>query len=458
MSIKILTKSGEEITAIDDARAYNFDAGNKSGIVKGALNEGKFFLVSSNVIGLDSCELRISGHRIVIDSAESITMANRPSVATRYSMIAEVVVSDASVPSFRLFIQPTKTELIQQNLYKTLNGNGTYQLRIGNFTLGTDGLISDIVRTADVISGSTNGVGDIEFNVTTETIAGDLEPEVNVDFNEETKKYDMHFALPLSSGTSVIENGEVVKRFNADLKVNKEEGKGLSTNDFTTAEKNKLAGLSNYNDTSLTNKVSILESDNTTNKTNINDLQNNRAKLDASNLTTANVESWNDKLGTSQKIVDYIVPSNTSLINITNLDIVADGGVYEITINGLIDDYIYMNVNNNNSSSHNIRINIFRDSPLSQYQASQPYFIAGCNTRVGKIYLYAQGSLVGIFTEGQGVTSGQYATYLTMGLGDISSYNNNVTSIQLGAGTNKITAGTRITVKKLNYNSKGVVS
>lgn len=243
MSIKILTKSGEEITAIDDARAYNFDAGNKSGIVKGALNEGKLFLVSSNVIGLDSCELRISGHRIVIDSAESITMANRPSVATRYSMIAEVVVSDASVPSFRLFIQPAKTELIQQNLYKTLNGNGTYQLRIGNFTLGTDGLISDIVRTADVISGATNGFGDIEFNVTTETIAGDLEPEVNVDFNEETKKYDMHFALPLSNGTSVIENGEVVKRFNADSKVDKEEGKGLSTNDFTTAEKNKLESI-----------------------------------------------------------------------------------------------------------------------------------------------------------------------------------------------------------------------
>lgn len=277
MSIKILTKSGEEITAVDDARAYNFDAGNKSGIVKGALNEGKLFLVSSNVIGLDSCELRISGHRIVIDSAESITMANRPSVATRYSMIAEVVVSDASVPSFRLFIQPAKTELIQQNLYKTLNGNGTYQLRIGNFTLGTDGLISDIVRTADVISGATNGVGDIEFNVTTETIAGDLEPEVNVDFNEETKKYDMHFALPLSSGTSVIENGEVVKRFNADLKVDKEEGKGLSTNDFTTAEKNKLAGLSNYNDASLSNRVS-------TNAENISKLQNNKQdKLTAGN-------------------------------------------------------------------------------------------------------------------------------------------------------------------------------
>lgn len=292
MSIKILTKSGEEITAIDDARAYNFDAGNKSGIVKGALNEGKLFLVSSNVIGLDSCELRISGHRIVIDSAESITMANRPSVATRYSMIAEVVVSDASVPSFRLFIQPAKTELIQQNLYKTLNGNGTYQLRIGNFTLGTDGLISDIVRTADVISGATNGVGDIEFNVTTETIAGDLEPEVNVDFNEETKKYDMHFALPLSSGTSVIENGEVVKRFNADSKVDKEEGKGLSTNDFTTAEKDKLAGLSNYNDTEIKNTIQ--------------NLQNNKQDK----LIASSVALNTTRTGQNDTVVEYYVSSD----------------------------------------------------------------------------------------------------------------------------------------------------
>lgn len=313
MSIKILTKSGEEITAIDDARAYNFDAGNKSGIVKGALNEGKLFLVSSNVIGLDSCELRISGHRIVIDSAESITMANRPSVATRYSMIAEVVVSDASVPSFRLFIQPAKTELIQQNLYKTLNGNGTYQLRIGNFTLGTDGLISDIVRTADVISGATNGIGDIEFNVTTETIAGDLEPEVNVDFNEETKKYDMHFVLPLSSGTSVIENGEVVKRFNADSKVDKVEGKGLSTKDFTTEEKNKLERIESGATRVIVDASLNENSENPVQNKVVSQKFNKKANTDASNLTDENVESWKNKC--SFERVETIYDKNSSDLN-----------------------------------------------------------------------------------------------------------------------------------------------
>ena len=50
-------------------------------------------------------------------------------------------------------------------------------------------------------------------------------------------------------------------------KVDKITGKGLSTNDYTTTEKNKLAGLSNYDDTevrnlitSLTSRVTALES------------------------------------------------------------------------------------------------------------------------------------------------------------------------------------------------------
>ena len=49
-------------------------------------------------------------------------------------------------------------------------------------------------------------------------------------------------------------------------KVDRQTGKGLSTNDYTTEEKNKLAGLTNYNDsevreliTALTLKVNGLE-------------------------------------------------------------------------------------------------------------------------------------------------------------------------------------------------------
>lgn len=59
----------------------------------------------------------------------------------------------------------------------------------------------------------------------------------------------------------IITHAEFIKG-----KVDKQPGKGLSTNDYTTEEKNKLAGLTNYNDsevreliTALTLKVNGLE-------------------------------------------------------------------------------------------------------------------------------------------------------------------------------------------------------
>lgn len=46
---------------------------------------------------------------------------------------------------------------------------------------------------------------------------------------------------------------------NKTNKVDKASGKGLSTNDYTNEEKNKLAGLSNYDDTELAGKVTAIE-------------------------------------------------------------------------------------------------------------------------------------------------------------------------------------------------------
>lgn len=43
-----------------------------------------------------------------------------------------------------------------------------------------------------------------------------------------------------------------------DNKVDKQTGKGLSTNDYTTTEKEKLAGLSNYDDTDVRGLISAL--------------------------------------------------------------------------------------------------------------------------------------------------------------------------------------------------------
>lgn len=44
-----------------------------------------------------------------------------------------------------------------------------------------------------------------------------------------------------------------------NTKVDKVTGKGLSTNDYTTVEKNKLATLSNYDDTAIKQQITNLE-------------------------------------------------------------------------------------------------------------------------------------------------------------------------------------------------------
>lgn len=55
--------------------------------------------------------------------------------------------------------------------------------------------------------------------------------------------------------------------------VQKEQGKGLSSNDYTTAEKDKLDGLSNYDDTSIKEEISNIEK-NKADKTELPDLTN----------------------------------------------------------------------------------------------------------------------------------------------------------------------------------------
>lgn len=131
-------------------------------------------------------------------------------------------------------------------------------------------------------------------------------------------------------------------------KVDKVEGKGLSTEDFTTALKTKLEGLENYNDaeiknriqileddnasnkmdiTTLQNKVTTLEEDNTTNKTNITNLQKDIEDLekdieantvDISNLQAENknlkeeVESYKNSLPRETQTGEYITMQNTA--------------------------------------------------------------------------------------------------------------------------------------------------
>ena len=206
MSYKVLTDRDVYNTGIDGARGEFFNSGMRDGIVQGALNEGTFVAATSNVISFDTCELRVSGHRIVIDEPYYHTFSEDtlPENNTRYSLIAQIIVSDNENVEFSLFPQESSRQLIQDNLFSTTSGIGTYQVEIGRFTHQTDGIITDVVRTIDVITGGTGrgSGGAINVgNVTTQKIEPNLNAEVDIDTRydeDEEKEYiDFKFSLPI---------------------------------------------------------------------------------------------------------------------------------------------------------------------------------------------------------------------------------------------------------------------
>ena len=85
-------------------------------------------------------------------------------------------------------------------------------------------------------------------------------------------------------------------------KVDKVAGKQLSTEDFTSAEKTKLAGLSNYDDTQVQASLAAIENKNTSQDELISALDEFKANANASNLTAGNVTSWLDKLGVNSAL------------------------------------------------------------------------------------------------------------------------------------------------------------
>ena len=221
MFYRILTKNAVEKTNIDGARDHNFNAGRRSGIVKGALNSGNLFLSANNTIALDTCELRLCGHRVVIDSAEYKTFYNQPSVPIRYSLVAQIIVDNDGGVSFDLHAQTSSTALVQDNL--DTNGSGTYELEIGRFTQLTDGTLTDVVRTADLMTGGGNN--DSEYirigTVTTNKISPELDADVDIEntINPDDNKPQTNFTfnLPTSVGTVVSVNGEEKTSINTDI-------------------------------------------------------------------------------------------------------------------------------------------------------------------------------------------------------------------------------------------------
>lgn len=295
MAFKILTENSVDNTNIDGARAEHFNAGLRDGIVKGAFNEGIFSALASNVISFDTCELRISGHRVIIDEIWTQTFSSSPSVATRYALVGQIVVDSSSNVDFSLFVQNAATQLVKDNLFRTENGAGTYQVEIGRFTLTTNGTIADVVRTLDTITGGSSGKGEhfISGNMTTVMLESGMQANViaedQYNANGEYEQTNMTWELPETAGTVV--------------KVNNVEQANL---DFTSDPQ-----------TQLNNKVNKSDIDSALSSSSENPVQNKKVKEALDNKAdTSNVYTKTESVNL---LLDKVYPVNSIYMSVANV-------------------------------------------------------------------------------------------------------------------------------------------
>ena len=159
MAYKILENNGIDIENIDGGAFNNLAAGNKSGIVGNVLNECALTSYSNNVIIMPGL-LILHGIRVKITEAESLTISSMPASSTTYQIVAQVTMNEGVV-TFSIFAQ-LPTDLIKNNLF--VDGGGTYQIELGRFVHNTNGTISDVLRTAEVIYYGGNGFPDAPAN------------------------------------------------------------------------------------------------------------------------------------------------------------------------------------------------------------------------------------------------------------------------------------------------------
>ena len=92
------------------------------------------------------------------------------------------------------------------------------------------------------------------------TASGDITSLKNrvtaLETDNTTNKQDIS---SLKSRTTTLETDNETNKQNIANKVDKVEGKGLSTEDYTTGEKQKLAGLNNYDDTAIKKEIQELD-------------------------------------------------------------------------------------------------------------------------------------------------------------------------------------------------------
>lgn len=138
-----------------------------------------------------------------------------------------------------------------------LTDYATKEFEVRSELVDTDELVApdDRVPVLDNLINEVNQTNNIDI---------DIKSENDNTLVEITRKDGSKKSAIVSGGTGTVTDVQVdgksvlnagVANIDLSNKVDKEEGKGLSTNDFTDGEKEKLDGLSNYDDSSLKKEI-----------------------------------------------------------------------------------------------------------------------------------------------------------------------------------------------------------
>lgn len=291
-----------------------------------------------DIVGKYSCEIRVSGtieNESKCFTSEEFDYVVRPNITAKLN---KKIKNDKNLPILEKLIKDVKeiTDGINKNeiqmkrdenlvgdnktivgainqLREDVNSGGKVELtdyqKKTDDNLATEektivGAVNEInskTITLEKDDTSFNGVDDTihnELNTNDKTIIGGIN-EVNSQCKDIAKqtivennklylvkadgtKLDEGTTLPTSSGSVDLSNY-----------VTKEDGKGLSTNDYTTAEKEKLAILENYNDTDIKEKIN--------NKADKNEFYYNYKQAKAKNAVAIFLDDVTDDLYTNRE-------------------------------------------------------------------------------------------------------------------------------------------------------------
>lgn len=175
-------------------------------------------------------------------------------------------------------------------------------------------------ETERALAAETNLQTNINIETTERKIdVSNLQNNINVE-TERAKAADVALDAKITANQTAISDLNTKVSGNTDAianKVDKVDGMGLSQESFTTAEKTKLAGLSNYDDTAI--KASIEE--NKTNIANVRTDLTNESTLQATNYATltndlrSEVTRATDREDTIENAVNNIINNGLALQN-----------------------------------------------------------------------------------------------------------------------------------------------